>query len=83
MTLPTFGVCPDAAQRTMVPVGAYVKIVKPEKTFVEVEWDGRHMFIFAIDISERAELVQVASVGASVEGNGSSSLETHIAEHGC
>jgi hypothetical protein len=68
MKHPTLGVYSEAGQRIMAPVGAYVKIVKPEGTFAEVEWDGRHVFMFAVDISERAELVRVASIGASVDG---------------
>ena len=83
MKRPTIGIYSDSIQRITVPPGAYVKIIKPKGTFVEADWDGRHMLIFAIDISERAELVQVASAGASVDGNGSSPLETNIAEHGC
>jgi hypothetical protein len=29
--------------------------------FVEVEWDGKTVQMFAVDLSERGELIQVAS----------------------
>jgi hypothetical protein len=67
MMRPTLGVCSDTGERIpiIVPIGAFVKIIKPEGTFVEVKWDERQVFMFALDLSERGELVQVVGAGQS------------------
>ena len=41
-----------------LPAGAIVKVVKREAAFVEIEWDELRVFMFAVDLDQRAELIR-------------------------
>ena len=56
--LSTPGIYPTP-DRTPVAItaGSVIKIVKPEGMLVEVEWDGKSVSMFTIDVLQRGEFL--------------------------